>query len=267
MAEQAKIASQARSKDSGGTWTSFERSDGLLRAFGGADDDMDQPLAPPARPPAMQTMKELLTGVQDSFGSFASTGFSFGPDNIFITPLPPGCTDAAVKMECARHGAVTSVVIQTDGTSAYVSFASADMATTAWKRMHGKTGILGAIEPLEVKLTSVLPDQIRLAMQLPAGQSGGEKRDENELPEYLRQDRKMQPPKRSRSWRRTKSRSRGRKKSPKRGGGGAVKKKGRSRSLVLLRFGGSTGAGATATLRRASTFVLLVVPALFAGGR
>merc|ERR1712087_358722 len=69
------------------------------------------------------------------------------------------------------------------------------------------------------KLTSVLPDQIRFAMQLKEGQSGGEKRDENELPEYLREARKVQP---------LKSRSRGRKKSPKR----AIKKKGRSRSMA-----------------------------------
>jgi len=169
---------------------------GVAQVFSsGADDDLaeDQQL-PPRATSSMQTLSSLLTGRQgtDAVSALAVTTTSTPTlEKICISRLPQGVTESAVRLECARHGAVTSVILEADGSAAYVSFAAPDMAATAVRRITGRVGVLGSTtEPVQVRLISKIPDSVRLAA-LPAPPVG-EPVDPVELPEYLRprEDRK-----------------------------------------------------------------------------
>lgn len=138
-------------------------------------------------------------------------------EKICISRLPAGVTESAVRLECARHGAVTSLILEADGTAAYVTFASAAMAATAVQRMPARLGVLGTgPEPIQVRLISEIPENVRLAAALP-GPVPEEPMDPSELPEYLR-PREERKRKRSKSRRKRRSRSR--------------KRRQRSRSMV-----------------------------------
>merc|ERR1712217_470847 len=127
-------------------------------------------------------------------------------EKICISKMPLGTTESAVRLECARHGAVKSVILEVDGSAAYVTFATPLMAETAVKRMSGRVGILGsAADPVKVKLISELPDHVRHAV-IPLPQDT-EIQTLEELPEYLKpRVEKKKPKKRSRSRDRKKKR-------------------------------------------------------------
>merc|ERR1719440_1625046 len=96
----------------------------------------------------------------------SAEGYALGTaaiDKICISRLPKGVTDAALRLECARHGAVTSVILQGDGSAAYVTYATSDMAANAMRRILGRPGALGSSEPLEVHLIGEVPENVRLA--------------------------------------------------------------------------------------------------------
>lgn len=106
-------------------------------------------------------------------------------EKICISKMPLGTTESAVRLECARHGAVKSVILEVDGSAAYVTFANPTMAETAVKRMSGRVGILGsAADPVKVKLIGELPDHVRHAV-IP-GPADTEIQTLDELPDYLK---------------------------------------------------------------------------------
>ena len=82
-----------------------------------------------------------------------------------LSRLPKGVTEAQVRLECARYGALTAVVLEEgttngSGVTAYVCYASSDMAQLAVRRMTGaKIGVFGN-EPVQVKLMSELPESV-----------------------------------------------------------------------------------------------------------
>ena len=86
-------------------------------------------------------------------------------DKVALSRLPKGVTEAQVRLECARYGALTAVVLEEgttngSGVTAYVCYASSDMAQLAVRRMTGaKIGVFGN-EPVQVKLISELPESV-----------------------------------------------------------------------------------------------------------
>lgn len=187
----------------------------IAKVFSAAgDDDSSQ------TKPLGTTLSSLLTGrptTQDPF-SATSAGTGVAPRHLCMGGLPRGTAESAVRLECARHGAVSSVIVEADGCTAYVTFAAPEMASRAASGLAGRTGLFG-LPPevgLQVRLLGEIPDSIRLAASLPpAPLEGGiaqEPVDPSELPEYLRprEDRKKN---RSRSRRRKKSKSRKRRRS------------------------------------------------------
>jgi len=168
----------------------------------------------PAKTSGLQTLSSLLTGRQglpDGM-SAASAGSSAGAKHLCISRLPAGTTESAVRLECARHGPVSSVTLEADSGIAYVTFASADLAYTASQRLAGRAGLFGGSnsEPPQVKLTSDIPNSMRMTSAIQSPLVVEEPVDPERLPAYLRprEDRKR---KRSRSRRHT-SRSKSRKK-------------------------------------------------------
>lgn len=155
------------------------------------------------RPALGQTLSSLLTGREKAAVS-SDSGLVLPTtlDKVAIK-LPPGVSEAAVRLECARHGVLTAVVLEPDGSAAYVCFASSDMAQLAVRRMANKSGIFGGSEPLQIKLISELPESARnVAVQVAPALSDEQPVNPADLPEYLR-PRKS----RSRSVRKRASRS------------------------------------------------------------
>lgn len=81
-----------------------------------------------------------------------------------LSRLPQGITEAQIRLECARHGALTTVVLEDggngSGVTAYVCYASSDRAQYAVRKMTGaKIGLFGG-EPVQVKLISELPESV-----------------------------------------------------------------------------------------------------------
>ena len=82
-----------------------------------------------------------------------------------LSRLPQGITEAQIRLECARHGALTTVVLEEgngngSGVTAYVCYASSDRAQYAVRKMTGaKIGLFGG-EPVQVKLISELPESV-----------------------------------------------------------------------------------------------------------
>eukprot|EP00927_Polykrikos_kofoidii_P082809 TRINITY_DN832_c0_g1_i1.p1 TRINITY_DN832_c0_g1~~TRINITY_DN832_c0_g1_i1.p1 ORF type:complete len:608 (+),score=100.45 TRINITY_DN832_c0_g1_i1:137-1960(+) len=219
VAEQAKIAAErVRDHDGSGGWVTVQTSSerGLAQAFSsaGEDDTARNPLLPPSRQAApLPTLSSLLSG--SASGGASNAADASGPDKIAISNLPFNVTDAAIRTECARHGAVTSVILQPDGSVAYVSFASPEMATTALRRMGGKP-LFGGSDAVDVRIVSEMPDSVRLALTTPRDMNA-EHRDEKDLPEYLKpkegRRKRSRTRRRSRSRRQAKDQRRGRKKS------------------------------------------------------
>jgi len=191
------------------------------------DDEAEDRQPPPSKTGSLQTLSSLLTGRQsaDVPGALA-TSTPGGPalEKICISRMPQGVTESAVRLECARHGAVTSVILEADGSAAYVSFAAPDMAATAVRRMTGRPGVLGSTaEPLQVRLISEIPDSVRLAaVPAPLAQEPVNAAD---LPEYLR-PREGKKKRGSRTRKKSRSRSRDRRRRSQR------KKRRKSRSMV-----------------------------------
>jgi len=167
------------------------------------------------KPPA-QNLSSLLGAQPPSEGS---AGYALGApsiDKICISRLPKGTTDAAIRLECARHGAVTSVILKGDGAAAYVTYANAEMAANAMRRILGRTGALGSTEPLEVHLIGEIPENVLLA---PAAlvpedvQDAFNAIDPSDLPEYLRPKEEVKKRKRSKSRQKSRSKSRKKKRS------------------------------------------------------
>jgi len=130
------------------------------------------------------TLKSLLGASGDGPGlEFGSPAVFF--DKIHIRHLPPGVTDQTVRAECARHGAVTSVILEADGAAAYASFGNAEMAMHAVLRMSGRMPFPGATKALEVQLTNEIPDSIRLAAAIPET-SNEAPVNPADLPDYLK---------------------------------------------------------------------------------
>lgn len=207
MERQAKEASEQarhladRMKDAEpGGWVTLPRDMATVFSAGADDDGVEEPLA---KRPVGTTLSSMLTGREGSgLQAFASAQVQ---DKIYISKLPDGVTEGAVKLECARHGAVTSVILEADGSGAYVAFASADMAAIAARRMSGRPGLLGSTE-VGVRLISEVPENVRLAAVALVPTQFEEDVNIADLPEYLkpREERKK---KRSRSRRRSRSRS------------------------------------------------------------
>lgn len=190
------------------------------------------------------TLSSLLTGrsasssVELQQGSLAvaaaepgATGVSPAPEKLRISRLPPGVTDSAVRLECARHGAVTSVLLDNDGSTAYVTFAAPDMAASALRRIGSKPCAFGttAEVPVRLQLVNEIPDSVRLAPLRPAV-AFTEPADLAELPEHLRPRAEKKRKRQSRSSKRRHQRSAGRRKRRRRASRSAVRWLDRSRS-------------------------------------
>lgn len=181
---------------------------GVAQAFAtGLDDDViEEAQLPPPRSLGT-TLSSLLTGRQ---GAAAEAPLA-APANerLCISPLPPGTTESRVRLECARHGAIVSVILEASGNAAYVTFAAPDMAAAA-SRWLSRPGALGGVEPLNVRVVSEIPDKVRLGASL-SMQASDEPTSLTDLPEYLRphedRDRKQRRS-RSAGWRRRRERSR-----------------------------------------------------------
>lgn len=233
-AEQAKVAAdRAREVAAqsvaaptaigpGAGWAA--ESKGVAQVFTiAADDDA----AASSGRPAAQTLSALL-GSQQS-----SDGYALGApaiDKICISRLPRGITDAAIRLECARHGAVTSVILQGDGSAAYVTYATSDMAANAMRRILGRPGALGSSEPLEVHLIGEIPENVRLAPAALAPEVVEDPPDFSMLPEYLRPKEDRKKEKRSKSREKSRSRSRRKKRSKSRSKSRRKKRKEKTRN-------------------------------------
>jgi len=179
-------------------------------AFGGDDEGMGEQQNSGSMAPAPFTLSSLLgnNGKREAQPQGSAVAAVAAPtiEKICISKMPLGTTESSVRLECARHGAVKSVILEVDGSAAYVTFANPQMAETAVKRMSGRIGILGsAADPVKVKLISELPDHVRHAV-IPGPQETDIQTLE-ELPEYLKpRIEKKKPKKRSRSRDRRKKR-------------------------------------------------------------
>merc|ERR1712194_673411 len=137
-------------------------------------------------------------------------------DKICVSKLPSNITEAAIRLECARHGAVTSCILQPDKEAAYITFASADMAATASRRIAGRVGVFGGNTAVEVKQVGEVPDHIKMSAawgELPLVEQGPVI-DPRDLPEYLRpREEKESKRKKSRNHSRSKKKKRKRSRS------------------------------------------------------
>eukprot|EP00438_Fugacium_kawagutii_P001768 Skav227145 [mRNA] locus=scaffold133:573927:577159:- [translate_table: standard] len=136
-------------------------------------------------------------------------------DKIALSRLP-SVTEAQVRLECARHGALTAVVLDGasangSGITAYVCYASSDMAQLAVRRMSGAKIASFGNEPVQVKLISELPESVRsLAVPTAPALTEAQPINPQQLPEYLRSahSRSAGRKRASRSTRRKKRKSR-----------------------------------------------------------
>ncbi|CAE7194038.1 unnamed protein product [Symbiodinium pilosum] len=202
LAKQVKeAAEQARAATVAGGLAAADAaansSKNVAQAFAEAEEE-EEP-----RPALGQTLSSLLTG-REKVAVSGDSGLALPTtlDKVAIR-LPPGVSEAAVRLECARHGVLTAVVLEPDSSAAYVCFSSSDMAQLAVRRMANKSGIFGGSEPLQIKLISELPESARnAAVPVVPALSDAQPVNPADLPEYLR-PRKS----RSRSARKRASRS------------------------------------------------------------
>jgi hypothetical protein len=166
-----------------------EAKDKILALAFGSDDVPERP--PPPGSLASHPSKPLPDGGAVPF------------DKVRICRLPPNVTESSVRLECARYGAVVSVILEADAGVAYAAFAMAEMAGNAVRRMSGRE-LLGSTEPLDVQAVAEVPETVRLAPALP--QEVFREPDPADLPEYLKPRRRGRPRSRRRSARRSRSR-------------------------------------------------------------
>jgi len=199
-------------------------SKGVAQVFSGLDEDLS------AGKHIAGSLSALLSGTKNltDLHAAAPPVGADKVDKICISKLPAGVTEAAVRLECARHGAVTSVVLQGDGAAAYVTYANADMALSSMRRILGRAGVLGSSQPLDVRLVAEIPEHVRVASASNSQEASADQLNPLDLPEYLRpkEDRKKEKRSRSRKKSRSKSRQKKRSKSRKK----RRKKKSRSKS-------------------------------------
>lgn len=206
-AEQARAATVATGAVAG----TAEAARNVAQAF--AQPEEEEPQRPA---PLGTTLSSLLTGrerTQDSLLTLPTT-----LDKVALSRLPKGVTEAQVRLECARYGALTAVVLEEgttngSGVTAYVCYASSDMAQLAVRRMTGaKIGVFGN-EPVQVKLISELPESVRSLAVPKTASAFSEVQPINpqQLPDYLRSGKASRSAGRkraSRSTRRKKRKSR-----------------------------------------------------------
>lgn len=116
---------------------------------------------------------------------------------IFIGNVPLGTSESTIRMECAKHGAVTSLQYSDDLGTAHVTFATPEMAQMALRRMRQQVLLFGAYEPLDILSADDLAAR------------------------PVEDEDRNRPRRHSRSRRRRRSRSRGRRKVLAREDGGA----------------------------------------------
>lgn len=192
--EQAKHAREL--KDASGVVDEAQPGDNAMRvsfAFGTVEGET------PGGKQGGSTLSSLLGGDsgQQSMGLAVGSPAVFF-DKIHIRHLPPGVSDQAVRAECARHGAVTSVILEADGTAAYASFGNAEMAMHAVLRMSGRMPFPGASKALEVQLTNEIPDSIRLAAAVPESLTNETPVNPADLPDHLKPEIMREPFRRKR---------------------------------------------------------------------
>lgn len=209
LAKQAKeAAEQARVTRAAGTTTeaSSAAAKKVAQVFVSTPDDEE---LDDTSKPAVQTLSSLLTGKASATSDGVSIvpGSQLGLEKVAISKLPSGTTVATLRLECARHGAVTFAHVDAETNVAYISFASSDMATLAVRRMNNKVGVCGSVEAVQARLISEFPEQVRAAaagsfasISVPMEEPSVDPAD---LPEYLRPRKKS----RSRSRRKRPSRS------------------------------------------------------------
>jgi len=206
-AEQARAATVAGGTGgAAGDVTLATRN--VAQAFNQAEEEE------PQRPaPLGTTLSSLLTGRERS-NQDAGLTLPTTLDKVALSRLPQGITEAQIRLECARHGALTTVVLEDggngSGVTAYVCYASSDRAQYAVRKMTGaKIGLFGT-EPVQVKLISELPESVRpLAQQSAPAFSEAQPINPQQLPQYLRGASRSGGRKRaSRSTRRKKRKSR-----------------------------------------------------------
>uniref|UniRef100_A0A7S4SN77 Uncharacterized protein n=1 Tax=Alexandrium monilatum TaxID=311494 RepID=A0A7S4SN77_9DINO len=79
---------------------------------------------------------------------------------LYIGHVPRGTPESAIRMECAKHGAVSSMFYCEDtgdsakGGWACVTFATPEMADIAVRRMRQQVTLFGSLEPLEIRFAS-----------------------------------------------------------------------------------------------------------------
>lgn len=165
-----------------------EAKDKILALAFGSEDVRERPPAPGSL--ASHLSKPLMDGAAPF-------------DKVRIGRLPPSVTESSVRLECARYGAVVSVILEADAGVAYAAFAMAEMAGNAVRRMSGRE-LFGSTEPLEVQAVAEVPETVRLAPALP--QEVFREPDPADLPEYLKPKRRGRNLSRRRSARRSRSR-------------------------------------------------------------
>lgn len=216
-------------------------SKGVAQVFSGGDEDLS------AGKHIAGSLSALLSGTKNltELQAAAPPVGVDKVDKICISKLPSGVTEAAVRLECARHGAITSVVLQGDGSAAYVTYANAEMALSAMRRILGRAGALGSSEPLDVRLVAEIPEHVRVAPAQNLPEESTDQLTPSELPEYLRpkEDRKKEKRSRSRKKSRSKSRQKKRSKSRKKRRRKKSRSKSRDRWLDRSRSNSHTATG------------------------
>ncbi|CAK9079059.1 unnamed protein product [Durusdinium trenchii] len=204
LAKQVKeAAEQARAATVAGGLSTVEgaAARNVAQAFAQAEDEEQRPAV------LGQTLSSLLTGRERST---VDTGLALPTtlDKVAVSRLPLGTNEAHVRLECAKYGALTAVVLE--DTTAYVCYSSSDMAQLAVRRMANKAGLFGGTEPVQVKLISELPENVRSqAAPLAPAFSAEQPINAAQLPDYLRARSSRSPKRRqSRSTRRKKRKSR-----------------------------------------------------------
>eukprot|EP00927_Polykrikos_kofoidii_P086607 TRINITY_DN9755_c0_g1_i1.p1 TRINITY_DN9755_c0_g1~~TRINITY_DN9755_c0_g1_i1.p1 ORF type:complete len:1097 (+),score=201.05 TRINITY_DN9755_c0_g1_i1:88-3378(+) len=199
---------------------------------------------------------------------------------IFIGGIPRGSnTEQSIKMECARHGAVTSMFYSEDPGeslrpqgSAFVTFATPEMASIAVRRMSQQTGLFDSIEPLRIRLATgagseATPSGVMSLISQEKQHQQAARREKEEAKQAVVDDRGGSNEgdrerrgggakrKRSRSRRHHRRRSRSRARRRDRGGHDSAQEAGSAMTSVdkaakrrgLGGFGSSTGAAAIAS--------------------
>mmetsp|Transcript_35340 Transcript_35340/g.75321 ORF Transcript_35340/g.75321 Transcript_35340/m.75321 type:complete len:449 (+) Transcript_35340:104-1450(+) len=169
----------------------------------------DDAEAVPTRKGTLSSLLRGLNGLQDTVNAVSSnsTG-SRGPGKIRFSKLNPATTEGELRLELARHGALSSVILDSESSTAYASFSSSLPSVAKSLSSRASSTLLDGVQ---VDLVYDLPERVRLAAAAAARKEVVEEPlDPTTLPEHLRRAKKERKRK-SRS-RHKKRRSRSRKK-------------------------------------------------------